>query len=137
MTAVPEGDELGGVLAPLVVVDVEADPDHPVGAELGRLFLHAGHGQLAGVVHGLGELGQLLALAPASGLDAGVVDRRAHHEAQWVEPDLLDEQELVDRQVGGEEAVLEFLEPVAGPFREVSWSASLIGPPFGLTTGPG
>ena len=112
------GDELGGVLAPLVVVDVEPHPDHAVGPELGGLLLHPGHGQLAGVVHGLGQLGQLLALSPLPGLDAGVVDRRAHHEAEGMEPDLLDQQELVDREVGGEQAVLELLRAGGRPPRE-------------------
>ena len=31
-----EGDELGGIVAPLVVVDIETDSDHSVGAQLGR-----------------------------------------------------------------------------------------------------
>src|SRR5665213_2340590 len=100
-------------------------------AELGGLFLHAGHGQLAGVVHGLGELGQLLALAPLPGLDTGVVDRRAHHEAEGVEAHLLDEEELVDREVGGEQPVLELLQAVAGSFRQVG--RQLLGGVAGVT----
>src|SRR5664280_1546118 len=114
-----DSDELGGILAPFVVVDVEPHADDAVGTELGGLFLHAGHGQLPRVVHGLGQLGELLALPPLPGLDAGVVDRGAHHEPQWVESHLLDQQELVDRKVRGEQAVLELFEPAARPFGKV------------------
>ena len=107
-----DGDELGRIGAPLVVVDVEADPDDAVCAELVGLLLHAVHRQLSCCVHGLGQFGQLLALAPLTGLDPDVVDRRAHHEAERVEAGLLDQQELVHREVGGEQAVLQLLEPV-------------------------
>jgi hypothetical protein len=103
----PDGDELGGVGAPLVVVDVEADTDDTIGPEGGGLFLHAVHGQLTGVVHRCGELVQLLGLPPLPGLQTDVVDRRAHHEPDGVEADLFDQEELVDRQVRGEQAPLE------------------------------
>ena len=60
------------------------------------------------------SLVELLALAPLPGLQADVVDRRAHDEAERVEPGFLDEQELVDREVGGEEAVLQLLQAMGG-----------------------
>src|SRR5674476_1090529 len=117
-------DELGGILAPLVVVDIEPDPHHPIGSQLGRLFFHAGHGQLTGVVHRLGEFGELLALSPLPGLNSGVIDRRAHHEPEWMESHFLDQQELIDRQVRGKKAMLQFLEAMAGG----------LGKPLGVVT---
>ena len=114
-----EGDELSGIVAPLVVVHIEPHAHHAVGAELLCFLLHPGHGEFPCRVHRLGELAQLLALAPLPRLDPDVVDRRAHHEAEWVEAGLLDEEELVDREVRGEEAVLELFEAVGGVLGEV------------------
>ena len=75
-----------------------------VGAELVGLLLHARHGQLAGVVHGLREHVHLLVLVPVRLLEADVVDRAADDEAERVEAGLLDEQELAHGQVGREQA---------------------------------
>src|SRR6202035_660151 len=95
-------DELGHVLPPLVAADVEPHADNPVGAELVRLLLHTRHRQLARRVHRLGEHRHLLAFLPAGHLDSDVVDRAADDKAQRLEAGLLDEEELVHRQVGGE-----------------------------------
>src|SRR4051794_9576718 len=103
-------DELGHVLAPFIAADVEPDANDAVGADAVGLLLHARHRQLARVVHGLGEDRHLLALLPRGLLVADVVDRRADDQAQRVEAGVLDEQELVDRQVGGEEAALVLLQ---------------------------
>ena len=92
-------DELRHVLAPLVAADVQAHADDAVRAELVGLLLHARHRQLARPVHRLGEHSHLLAFLPAGHLDADVVDRAADHQAERLEACLLDEQELVDRQV--------------------------------------
>src|SRR5579862_1871382 len=114
-----ERDELGGVRAPLVVVHVQTHADDAVGAELGRLGVHAIHRELACFVHRPGELRQLLALGPPARLDAEVVDRAAHHEAEGMEADLFDQEELVHREVGGEHplvagTVLELCQPPPG-----------------------
>jgi hypothetical protein len=97
-------DELGDVVAELLHLDVQPDADDAVRAERVRLGLHPGHRQLPGVVHGLGQHVELLVLAPAADLQAHVVDRAAEHQPERAEPGLADEQELVDRQVGGEDA---------------------------------
>jgi hypothetical protein len=94
-----DGNELSGVLAPFVVVDVKAHTDDAVGTEFGRFFFHARHGQLARVVHRLGEFGQLLTLAPFSSLDARVIDGRTHNETNGMKSDFFDQQEFIHRQV--------------------------------------
>src|SRR5665213_51640 len=91
------GDELGAVGAELVVVDVEANTDDAVGTELHRFFFHSRDGELTSGVHRRGELVELLARAPLPGLQADVVDRRAHDEAEWVKSGVFYEQELIDR----------------------------------------
>ena len=106
-------DELGEVLAPFVAADVEAHADDAVGAELVGLLLHPRHRQLARLVHRLREHGHLHRLFPARLLVADVVDRAADDQPERVEAGLLDEQELVDRQVGGEEAAAHLRQPLA------------------------
>ena len=78
-------------------------PDDAVRAERGGLGFHPGHGQLPGVVHGLGQHVELLVLAPAADLQPDVVDRAAEDQAERPEPGLAHQQELVDRQVRGED----------------------------------
>jgi hypothetical protein len=56
------------------------------------------------VVHGLREHLELLVLVPPAELEADVVDARPEHQPQRPEPGLADEQELVHRQVRGEQA---------------------------------
>ena len=110
-------DELGHVLAPLVAADVESHADDPVGAELLGLLLHARHRQLARAVHRLREYRHLLALFPAGQLEADVVDRAADHQPERLEARLLDQQELVDGQVGREQAgavLLQASRPACG-----------------------
>ena len=97
-------DELGELSAPLVPPDLEANADDAVGAERVGLLLHARHRELARVVHRLRQHVELLVLAPAPELQADVVDRAADDEAERLEAGLLDEQELVHRQVAREEA---------------------------------
>ena len=99
-------DELGEVAAPFVAADVEPNTDDAVRSELVRLLLHARHRQLAGVVHRLREHVHLLVRAPATHLETDVVDRAADHEAERLESRGLDEEELVDREIAGEEAPL-------------------------------
>ena len=99
-----DSDELGEVGAPVVAADRQAHTDDAVGAELVGLLLHARHRQLAGVVHRLRQNRHLLVLVPVGLLETDVVDRAAEHQSERLEARLLDEQELVDGQVAGEEA---------------------------------
>ncbi len=99
-------DELGEMLPPFVPSDVEPDADDAVRAELVGFFFHARHRELARLVHRLREDSHLHRLLPARLLVADVVDRAADDEAERVEAGLLDEQELVHREIGGEEAAL-------------------------------
>jgi hypothetical protein len=79
--------------------------DNAVRAELLRLGLHARHRQLARVVLGLGEDAELLigvgeahpeaAVAHVDGLVADVVDAGADDHPEWIEPGLLEEDELI------------------------------------------
>ena len=62
-----DGDELGEVGAPLVAADVEPHTHDPVGPERVGLLLHAGHGELTGVVHRLRQHVHLLVLVPPPG----------------------------------------------------------------------
>ncbi len=98
------GDELGHALTPVVAADRQAHADDAVGAELLGLLLHARHRELARLVHRLREHVHLLALFPLRLLVADVVDRAADDEPQRLKAGLADEQELVDRQVAGEQA---------------------------------
>ena len=96
-------DELGDVAAELLQLDVQPHADDAVRPQRVGLGLHPAHGQLARVVHGLGQDVELLVLAPPAELEAHVVDRAAEHQAQRPETGLADQQELVDRQVRGED----------------------------------
>jgi hypothetical protein len=91
--------------------------DDSVGAELVGLFLHPRHRQLAGVVHGLRQDAHLLVPVPVRLLEADVVDRAAEHQPKRLEFGLLDEQELVDREVARKEPachlLLHPLDPLA------------------------
>jgi hypothetical protein len=98
-----DGDELGEVVAVLLELDLESHTDDPVRAERVGLGLHAGHRELAGVVHRLAQLLEFHVLAPLSSLDAHMVDAGAEDEADGPESRLPDEEELVHRQVGGEQ----------------------------------
>ena len=106
-------DELGQVRAPFVAADVEADTDDAVRPELVGLLLHPRHRQLASLVHRLREHRHLHRLLPVRLLEADVVDRAADHEPDRVEPGLLDEVELVHRQVRGEQPPLQLREALA------------------------
>src|ERR1051326_9012893 len=79
------------------------DSDDAVRAQRVRLGLHPAHGELTGVVHGLGEHVELLVAAPAADLQPDMVDRAAEDQAERPEADLADQQELVDREVGRED----------------------------------
>ena len=113
-----DGHELGEVVAPRAAADLQADGHDPVGAELVGLLLHARHRELARVVHRLGEDVHLLVAAPRPHLKADVVDRGPHDEPQRLEAGGPHEQELVDREVAGEERAiahpLQALAPVLG-----------------------
>ena len=114
-------DELGEVGAPFVASDVEPDADDAVRAELVGLLLHPRHRELARVVHRLGQHAELLTLIPHRLLEPDVVDRAAEHEPERLEPGLLDQQELVDREVAGEEPACDVLlhprDPLAARLR--------------------
>ncbi len=115
----PDRDELGELAAPLVTPDLQADADDAVRAERIRLLLHPRHRQLARVIHRLREHLELLVLAPAPELQTDVVDRAADDEPERLEAGLLDEQELVDRQVAREETarLLQAPQPLAAGLR--------------------
>jgi len=102
----PGGHELQAVLAPGVHLHPQLDPDDAVGRQVVGLGPHPGHGQLPGVVHGLGQDLQLLVLVPAADLQADVVDRGADHEPERLESGLAEQHVLRYRQVRGEYAAL-------------------------------
>ena len=81
----PGGDELQHLLAPGVHLHPQFHPDDAVRAEVIGLGPHPGHGQLPGVVHGLGQDLEFLVLRPAADLQPDVVDRRPDHEAERLE----------------------------------------------------
>ena len=113
--------------APVVAADVEANADDAVGAELVGLLLHPGHRELAGLVHRLGEHLHLLALLPLRLLVADVVDRAADHQPERLKAGLADEQELVDRQVAGEQARAVLLQARAARLGHALGAAGVIG----------
>ena len=123
-------DELGEVGAPFVASDVEPHADDAVGAELVGLLLHPGHRELAGVVHRLGQHAELLVLVPHRLLEPDVVDRAAEHEPERLEPGLLDQQELVDGEVAGEEPARDVLlhprDPLAARRGDAGQGAGLV-----------
>ena len=96
-------DEFSDVGAEFLHLHVQPDTDDAVGAQCVRFGLHPAHGQLASVVHGLGQHVELLVAAPAAHLQPDVVNGAAEHQAQRAEPGLAHQQELVDRQVRGED----------------------------------
>ena len=85
------GHELQAALPPGVHLQPQLDADDAVGAQVVGLGAHPGHGELPGVVHGLGEDLQLLVLAPAAGLQADVVDGGADDEAERLEAGLAEQ----------------------------------------------
>jgi hypothetical protein len=95
------------------------------------LLLHARHRELARVIHRLSQHAELLALVPHRLLETDVVDRAAEHESDRLEPSLLDEQELVDREVAGEEPACDVLlhprDPLAARRGDAGQRARLIG----------
>ena len=101
-----DGDKLGQVLAPLLPPHLQADADDAVRADAIGFLLHARHRQLAGVVHGLGQRFQLHALVHGGLLPADVIDTGPDDQAERVEAGFFDQQELVDGQVTGEQALL-------------------------------
>jgi len=66
------GQELGGVLAPHVILNLHADADDAGSADLRRLRLHPGERELSGFVDALRELRHLLVLP---GLPQALHDR--------------------------------------------------------------
>ena len=86
-TAVPMAKNSVGVRAPGVAVLPELDTDDALGVQFLRLGLHPAHGQLAGIVEGLGELLDLHVPADVADLAAellvrDVVHARPHHHAE-------------------------------------------------------
>ena len=82
-------------------------PDDPGGVERFGLVLHAGHGQLPGLVQRLGEVGQLHVLARraqrlAQSAMGDVVDAGPHDQALGEVAGLHQRPEVLARQVGGE-----------------------------------
>jgi hypothetical protein len=98
------GDELQAGLAPGVHLHPQLHPDDAVGGQVVGLGPHPDHGQLPGVVHGLGQDHQFLVLAPAADLQADVVDGGADDEAERLEAGFAQQDVLRDRQVRGEHA---------------------------------
>ncbi len=105
---VPDGgagrDEFQAALTPGVHLHPQLHADDAVGAEVIGLGLHAGHRELARVVHGLGEDLEFLVLVPPADLQADVVDRGADDEAERLEAGLAEQHVLRHRQIGGEHA---------------------------------
>ncbi len=103
-------------------MDVEGQPnrDDAIRTELVGLLLHANHRELARAVQRLRHHGQLLVDAVTDLLEPDVEDARAHDQPERLESGLLDEEELVDRQVTREEVVLAHLgEPLACVLRQI------------------
>ena len=117
-----DGQELGDVRAPLLQLHRQPDRDDPVRAEDVGLGLHPVHRQLPGVIHRLGQGVHLLVLAPPADLQADVVDRGAEHQPERAEAGLAYQQELVHRQVRGEDAAraarLQLGQPGHGVLRQ-------------------
>src|ERR1035441_5061148 len=86
-----DGEEFRHVLAPLVAPDVQANPPHAVSVELVGFLFHAGHGELACLVHRLGENLHLLALLPLRLLVADVINRATDDKSQRLKSRLADE----------------------------------------------
>src|SRR3954447_7280430 len=81
-----DGEELDDVAAPAMVVLAQLDADDAFGLELLSFGLHTAHGELAGVVEGLGEVRQLdVATDLAEGLQHAamrdVIDAGAYDHA--------------------------------------------------------
>ena len=93
------GHELQHVHAPRVHLHLQLHAHDAVRAQVLRFGLHAGHGELSGVIHGLGQHLQFLVLAPATHLQADVIDRRAENEAERLEAGLAQQHVLGHRQV--------------------------------------
>ena len=93
--------------APLVRLLLEAHADDASRVELAGLVLHAGHGQLPGLVEGLGEVGKLHVLADRTQrlgeLAMGdVVHAGPHHQALGHVARLHERPEVLAREIGGE-----------------------------------
>jgi hypothetical protein len=72
---------------------------------------------VTGAVHGLRQYVELAALRRAGHLDPDVKDRAPLHQADRIEAGLRDEQELVDAEIRGVEALailLHALDPGSG-----------------------
>src|SRR6185437_15907916 len=91
--------KLEDALVHRVFLEYQPDADDAVRAEQVCFLFHASHRQLARFEHGLRQHIELLAHAPALPLEADVIDRRSHDEAERLETGLLDEEEFIDGQV--------------------------------------
>ena len=69
------------MLAPFLPPDFQPHADNAVGPNRVRFFFHAGHGKLAGVVHGLRQRFQLHALGHGGFLPADMVNAGPNHQA--------------------------------------------------------
>src|SRR6516162_9669102 len=84
------------------------DADHGIGSRSLRLLGQSAEGKLGGVVHGLGHdlhLARVAVDRETPILPADMVDRAARDLGQRLEPALTRQEELVDREIGGEEAL--------------------------------
>src|ERR1700694_1154409 len=95
--------ELRQIRAPFVSSDLEPHSDDAVRIELICLFLHARHRELSGMVGRLSQNLHFLVLLPIRLLIPDVVDGAPYHQAKGIKTGLLDEQELVDGEIAGEE----------------------------------
>src|SRR3984957_18479971 len=102
-----DGEELDGVADPAVALLLQGDADDALGADLLRRALHALHRQLACVVEGLGEVGEL-DVAPGlrhrlqHAAVGDVVDAAAHDHADGAMPGAQEGPEVLAGEVAGE-----------------------------------
>ena len=93
-----------------MLLDCQMHTDDPVRLQCVGLGAHAVDGQFSGVVHCRRQDLEFHRLAPVPILEANVVDRSPHDVTEWVETELVQKHELVDRQVGREGALVRLLE---------------------------
>src|SRR5438094_1359405 len=101
------GIELDRVATPDVGLLLDRHADDALGPELAGLLLHAAHGELAGLVDGLGEVGHLDVLAHVvepgtEPLISDVVDAGPHHQRERPVTGLDQGPEVVPGQVRSE-----------------------------------
>ena len=98
--------KLDQLLAPGVAGHFQTDAHDAIRTQGIGLLLHTRDRQFPRVVHRLGHGFQFHALVQRPLLPADMIDARSHDQAQWLEAGFADKQELIDRKIAGENALL-------------------------------